>query len=94
VATGPYAIRARTPSPDEPPTPGMHGFDPRKLPQMKAIFYAAGPDIVVGCTVAPFENVNLYPWLAHMLSLTAPKSDGSLNVLAGTLRDNGNDSGQ
>jgi alkaline phosphatase D len=97
LATGPYAIRARTPpagKPDEPPIPGMHGFDPRKLPQMKAIFFAAGPDIVVGHTVAPFENVNLYPWLAHLLSLTAPKSDGSLNVLAGTLRDNGNDSGQ
>jgi len=39
--------------------------------------------------VAPFENVNLYPWLAHMLGLQAPKSDGSLNVLAGTLRDGG-----
>ena len=40
---------------------GMHGFDPRKLPQMKAIFFAAGPDIVVGKTVAPFENVNFIP---------------------------------
>jgi alkaline phosphatase D len=37
--------------------------------------------------VAPFENVNLYPWLAHLLGLTAPKTDGSLNVLSGTLRD-------
>jgi alkaline phosphatase D len=41
--------------------------------------------------VAPFENVNLYPWLAHMLGLTALKTDGSLNVLAGTLRDGGGD---
>jgi alkaline phosphatase D len=39
--------------------------------------------------VQPFENVNLYPWVAHMLGLTAPKTDGSLNILAGTLRDNG-----
>jgi alkaline phosphatase D len=38
--------------------------------------------------------VNLYPWLAHLLGVTAPKSDGSLNVLAGTLRDNGNDTGK
>jgi alkaline phosphatase D len=44
---------------------------------------------VQGKTVAPFETVNLYPWLAHMLGLTAPKTDGSLNVLAGTLRDGG-----
>ena len=67
----------------------MHGFDPHKVPEMKASFFAAGPDIVAGKTVAPFENVNLYPWIAHMLGLRAPKTDGSLNILAGTLRDNG-----
>jgi len=92
VATGPYAIRAHAPpagAPDPPPSVGMHGFDPRKLPQMKAIFFAAGPDIHHSKTVAPFDNVNLYPWLAHLLSLQAPKTDGSLNILAGTLRDNG-----
>jgi predicted AlkP superfamily pyrophosphatase or phosphodiesterase len=91
IATGPYAIRAHAPDaePDKPPTVGMHGFDPRVVPEMKASFFAAGPDIVVGKTVAPFENVNLYPWLAHMLGLAAPKNDGSLNILSGTLRDGG-----
>ena len=94
IATGPFAIRAHAPpegKPDQPPIGGMHGFDPHRMPEMKASFFAAGPDIVVGKTVAPFENVNLYPWLAHMLGLTAPKTDGSLNVLAGTLRDGGGD---
>jgi len=92
IATGPYSIRAHKPPagrPDLPPIPGAHGFDPHTMPQMKASFFAAGPDIVSGKTVAPFENVNLYPWMAHMLGLTAPKSDGNLNILAGTLRDNG-----
>lgn len=92
IATGPYAIRAHKPTgdrPDTPPEPGMHGFDPHKLPEMKASFFAAGPDIVAGKTVKPFENVNLYPWIAHMLGLTVGKNDGSLNVLAGTLRDDG-----
>jgi alkaline phosphatase D len=92
VATGPYAIRAHKPQgdrPDNPPELGMHGFDPHKIPEMKASFFAAGPDIAAGRTVAPFENVNLYPWIAHMLGLHAPKTDGSLNILAGTLRDNG-----
>jgi predicted AlkP superfamily pyrophosphatase or phosphodiesterase len=92
IATGPYAIRAHEPptdKPDQPPIPGMHGFDPRKVPQMKASFFAAGPDIVTGKTVAPFENVNLYPWMAHLLGLTPPKTDGSINILAGTLRDGG-----
>jgi alkaline phosphatase D len=58
---------------------------------MKASFYAAGPDILPGHTVRPFENVNIYPWLAHLLGLTPPKSDGSLNVLAGTLRGGGSE---
>jgi len=92
IATGPYAIRAHALAAGEqakPPTTGMHGFDPRLIPEMKAIFFAAGPDLVAGKTVAPFENVNLYPWLAHMLGLRAPKSDGSLNILSGTLRDGG-----
>ena len=92
IATGPYAIRAHGPAdgkPDQPPNAGMHGFDPHRMVEMKASFFAAGPDIVRGRTVAPFENVNLYPWLAHLLGLTAPKTDGSLNVLSGTLRDGG-----
>ena len=92
IATGPYVIRAHAPpagKPDHAPARGMHGYDPRKMPEMKASFFAAGPDIVSGRTVLPFENVNLYPWLAHLLGLTPPKSDGSLNILAGTLRDDG-----
>ena len=96
VATGPYAIRAHAPAAgetDKPPTIGMHGFDPHLIPEMKASFFAAGPDLVLGKTVAPFENVNLYPWLAHMLGLKAPKSDGSLNILSATLRDGGVEAG-
>jgi alkaline phosphatase D len=91
IATGPYPIRAHAfaNAPNQSPEPGMHGFDPHKVPQMKSSFFAAGPDIVKGKTVAPFENVNLYPWLAHMLGLTPPANDGSLNILAGTLRDRG-----
>jgi predicted AlkP superfamily pyrophosphatase or phosphodiesterase len=91
IPTGPYAIRARAPSvgqPDHSPPAGVDGLDP-KQPQMKGVFFAAGPDIAPGKTVAPFENVNLYPWMAHLLGLKPPKSDGSLNILAGTLHDDG-----
>lgn len=94
IATGPYSIRAHAGpagQPDRAPVTGMHGFDPHTMPEMKASFFAAGPDILPGRTVMPFENVNLYPWLAHLLGLTPPKTDGSLNVLAGTLRDGGTD---
>ena len=91
MATGPYAIRAHAPSAgkSEAPPLGVDGIDPQAQPEMKAIFFAAGPDIVPGKTVSSFENVNLYPWMAHLLGLKAPKSDGSLNILAGTLRDDG-----
>src|SRR5580692_10985002 len=92
VATGPFAIRAHAPAAGEtnkPPNLGMHGFDPHLLPEMKASFFAEGPDLRAGKTVAPFDNVNLYPWMAHLLGLDPPKTDGSLNILSGTLRDNG-----
>ena len=95
IPTGPYSIRAHAPAagePDKAPIPGMHGFDPHVMPEMKASFFAAGPDIVQGRTVLPFENVNLYPWIAHLLGLTSGKTDGSLNVLSGTLRDGGRES--
>jgi predicted AlkP superfamily pyrophosphatase or phosphodiesterase len=97
VPTGPYAIRAHAPAPgdgDKKPSVGMHGFDAHTMPEMKASFFAAGPDLAAGKTVAPFENVNLYPWMAHMLGMNAPKNDGSLNVLSGTLRDGGGDAGK
>jgi alkaline phosphatase D len=96
IPTGPYAIRAHGPVPDaeghmrpDSQPVGQHGFDPRTMPEMKASFFAAGPDILPGKTVAAFENVNIYPWIAHILGLTPSKVDGDLNILAGTLRDNG-----
>ena len=72
VPTGPYNIAAHEPrSNGNPATPsrGGHGYDPRTMPSMKAIFYAAGPDIRAGVTVAPFENVNVYPLIAKILGL-------------------------
>ncbi len=97
LPTGPFIFRAHAPpagKTENPPPAGMHGYDPHRMPEMKASFFAAGPDIVSGRTVRPFENVNLYPWLAHMLGLNAPKSDGTLNVLAGTLRDGGGETSE
>ncbi len=92
LATGPFALRAHAPAAgqsDPPPGKGMDGFDARAMPDMKAGFFAAGPDLLPAKKVAPFDNVNLYPWIAHMLGLTAPKNDGNLNILSGTLRDDG-----
>ena len=95
MASGAYAIRAHGPpaAKANAPPAGVDGIDPQSQPEMKAIFFAAGPDIAPGKTLAPFENVNLYPWMAHILGLKTPKSDGSLNILAGTLRDDGAEPG-
>ena len=97
VATGPYLIRVNAPPagagdvmhPAGPPE-GMHGYDPAHMPEMKAIFFAAGPDIRRGEKVPPFENVNLYPFVAQILGLDIShlptgKLDGDLKVLQGIL---------
>jgi len=51
------------------PPVGMHGYDPAKMPEMKAIFFAAGQDIRAAVKVAPFENVAVYPFVARILGL-------------------------
>lgn len=90
VARGPYAIRAHAPPPnreDRAPTPGNHGFDPNMMPEMKAVFYAEGPDIRAGVKLKPFENVNVYPLIVKLLGLDSPPVDGSFGVLSGVLTD-------
>jgi alkaline phosphatase D len=52
---------------------------------MRALFVAEGPDIRPGVIVKPFENVNVFPAVAKILDLDAPKTDGSLNVLSSIL---------
>ena len=90
VATGPYEIMAKTPDADHPlraPNHGVHGYDPALLPNMRAIFYAAGPDIRPGVTVAPFENIHIYPLIAKILGLRIGNVDGKLEVLQPILRE-------
>ncbi len=87
VPNGPYFITAVTDpnTPDHPPV-GAHGYDPTKMPEMKALFLAVGPDIRRGVVLEPFENVNVYPLIARILGLditnlkTGP-IDGKLSVL-------------
>jgi predicted AlkP superfamily pyrophosphatase or phosphodiesterase len=84
VAAGPYSIRARAPGAgelDKPPSIGQHGYDPRLMPSMKALFVATGPDIRAGVTVPPFENVNVYPLIARILGLPIGKIDGDAKSL-------------
>lgn len=58
-----------------------HGWDPRLVPQMKAIFYAEGPDVKPGMKLDTFENVNLYDFVCGILKLKPAPNDGDKKVL-------------
>jgi predicted AlkP superfamily pyrophosphatase or phosphodiesterase len=90
VPNGPFLIRAHAPeggAPDRAPERGMHGYDPRTMKSMRALFVAVGPDIRPGSKLEPFENVNVYPLVAKILGLHPPQIDGSLNVLSKILKN-------
>jgi predicted AlkP superfamily pyrophosphatase or phosphodiesterase len=88
VPTGPYPIEARASNSGggtKMPPRGGHGYDPRQMPTMKAIFIATGPDIRPGVTVNSFENVNVFPLIARILGLQSGPVDGKIGVLQGML---------
>jgi predicted AlkP superfamily pyrophosphatase or phosphodiesterase len=70
VPTGPYAVRSlSTAAGATRREAGSHGWDPDIVPEMKATFIAAGPDIRPGVQLPSFENVDLYPLVARILGL-------------------------
>jgi predicted AlkP superfamily pyrophosphatase or phosphodiesterase len=88
VPIGPFTLRARPSASEGDPAKhrGGHGFNPRTMPEMKAIFFANGPDVRPGIQLKPFENVNIYPFIAEILGLEAPDVDGTLDVLRPVLK--------
>jgi alkaline phosphatase D len=60
---------------------GVHGYDPELTKDVRGIFFAQGPNIVQGVTLAPFQNIHIYPLIANILGLPLPKIDGSKDVL-------------
>jgi predicted AlkP superfamily pyrophosphatase or phosphodiesterase len=79
----PVTVHAKT---EEIKPKGDHGWDPRVMPEMKAIFYAEGPDVKAGVKVGTFENVDLYDFVAGLLGLKVGKNDGDVKVLEGVRR--------
>ena len=55
---------------------------------MRASFIAWGPAFKKGITIEGFENVNVYPLIAHILGLKydEQKIDGKLNILKPILK--------
>jgi predicted AlkP superfamily pyrophosphatase or phosphodiesterase len=71
------------PKPGQSEPRGMHGYDVLKMPEMRGIFYAAGPDLKAGLSIEEFQNIHIYPLIAHILGLDVPAGiDGKLSVLA------------
>ena len=88
-ATSPVLLRYDAPG-GRPPgkVEGMHGYDVARVPEMKGIFYAWGPAIKQGVVINEFQNINIYTFIAHMLGLKPPGTDGELSVLLPILKGN------
>jgi len=67
---------------------GKHGYNPRIVPEMKATFYAWGPEFKNNVVIDEFANVNVYPLVTEILRLkTDQPIDGKLKVLKKTLKE-------
>lgn len=61
---------------------GKHGYDPKLVPEMKAAFFAWGPEFKNNAVIDEFSNVNVYPLVAEILGLKIEQPvDGKLKVL-------------
>lgn len=67
---------------------GKHGYNPFTVPQMKATFFAWGPDFKQNLEIPEFRNVNVYPLVAEILGLKITEPiDGNIKVLKNVLKD-------
>lgn len=57
---------------------GEHGFDNKEL-DMKPFFRAVGPAFRQNLVVGPFETVNVYPLMCHLLGIEPEVNDGHLS---------------
>ncbi len=86
LATEPVVLHL-APKPGQTEPKGMHGYDVARMPEMRGIFFAAGPDLKTGVTVEEFQNIHIYPLIAHILGLNVPSGiDGQFSVLAPILK--------
>jgi predicted AlkP superfamily pyrophosphatase or phosphodiesterase len=48
---------------------GMHGYDPARVPEVRAIFYAWGKDIAAGSEIAGMRTIDVHPTVARLLAI-------------------------
>lgn len=63
------------------PKPGAHGYDPYKVPDMRAVFYAWGPAFKSNKKIKKLNNVDVFPIVTSILGLNhVGNIDGSNKV--------------
>lgn len=67
---------------------GSHGFDPKLVKEMNALFLAIGPNIRENTKIRAFENVQIYPMIANLLGLTIDPAtiDGDFEIASEILK--------
>lgn len=87
IANGPYILHARDAGvaedeglPGEWPK-GWHGYDPRTMPEMHAVFYAYGPRIRPGIRLDTLRNTAVHGLLLALLNLSGTALAGDIGRL-------------
>ncbi|MFD2999222.1 ectonucleotide pyrophosphatase/phosphodiesterase [Pontibacter toksunensis] len=69
------------------PSPGAHGYDPARVKDMHATFYAWGPAFKKETKIQTFQNVHVYPVVTEILGLRYNhKIDGEMKLAKEVLR--------
>jgi predicted AlkP superfamily pyrophosphatase or phosphodiesterase len=48
---------------------GMHGYDPERVPEVRAVFYAWGAEIRAGATPQAMRTVDVHPTVTYLLGI-------------------------
>ncbi len=67
-------------------TRGQHGYN-NTLESMHPFFIAHGPMFKKGYQAPPFNNVDIYPLMCHMLEIEPYPNNGSLTNIMHILKD-------
>ncbi len=65
---------------------GTHGYDPDNT-DMHGIFYARGPAFKEEYIHNTFQNISIYPLIAHIMELNPAPVDGDFEAVKGMLRN-------
>ncbi|CAC5359201.1 ENPP5 [Mytilus coruscus] len=58
---------------------GSHGYDQNKVPNMRPFFIGFGQAFKKGLVSEPFESVDIYPLMCHILGIQPAPNNGSLD---------------